>query len=232
MAQVTASPAPLGRRARVHVFVDFWNFHLSMKRVDEDFSADFKALGPILAQAAMDLVDAGAQCEFAGMDLYLSTDESSQAEAGLRKWATQTVTRFPGVNVTVIPRVKEVQGPKCPSCHKIVEVCPDCGHDMRGTEEKGVDVRIATDMIMLAWVDSYDIAVLVSADSDFVPVAAFLQTKGKKIIHAQFPPRGAALSQKCWGSFNVGAIRERFRFAKKAAALLSPASVLIPKKKA
>jgi uncharacterized LabA/DUF88 family protein len=89
---------------------------------------------------------------------------------------------------------------------------------MRGTEEKGVDVRIATDMIMLAWVDSYDIAVLVSADSDFVLVAAFLQTKGKKIIHAQFPPRGAALSQKCWGSFNIGALREKFRFVKKVAA--------------
>jgi uncharacterized LabA/DUF88 family protein len=56
---------------------------------------------------------------------------------------------------------------------------------MRGTEEKGVDVRIATDMIMLAWVDSYDIAILVSSDSDFVPVASFLQTKVKKIIHGQ-----------------------------------------------
>jgi uncharacterized LabA/DUF88 family protein len=86
---------------------------------------------------------------------------------------------------------------------------------MRGTEEKGVDVRIATDMIMLAWVDSYDVAVLVSSDSDFVPVAAFLQTKGKKVIHAQFPPRGAQLSQKCWGSFSIPAIREKFRLAPK-----------------
>jgi len=89
--------------------------------------------------------------------------------------------------------------------------CPSCGSDMRGTEEKGVDVRIATDMVMLAWVDSYDIAVLVSSDSDFVPVAQFLQTKGKKVVHAAFPPRGALLSQKCWGSIDVPSIREEFR---------------------
>ncbi|WP_419936862.1 NYN domain-containing protein [Candidatus Palauibacter sp.] len=43
---------------------------------------------------------------------------------------------------------------------------------MRGTEEKGVDVRMATDMISLAWVDNYDIAVLVSSDRDFVQPGA------------------------------------------------------------
>lgn len=40
---------------------------------------------------------------------------------------------------------------------------------MRGTQEKGVDVRIATDMITLAGADDYDVAVLVSSDADFVP---------------------------------------------------------------
>ena len=49
---------------------------------------------------------------------------------------------------------------------------------MRGTEEKGVDVRMATDMISLAWADNYDTAVLVSLDRDFVPVAEFLETRG------------------------------------------------------
>ena len=55
-----------------------------------------------------------------------------------------------------------------------VATCPACGADMRGTEEKGVDLRMATDMIRLAWSDNYDIAVLVSSDQDFVPVAEFL----------------------------------------------------------
>src|ERR1700737_1539356 len=151
-------------KPRIDVFVDFWNFHLSMKRADEQFATDLKALGPPLAKAVMNPVEAGSPLEYGGMNVYLSTDESSQAEANLRKWATQTVDRFPGVNVTMVPRVKEVQGPKCPECREIIQTCPKCGNDMRGTEEKGVDVRIATDMIMLAWVDSYDIAALVSSD--------------------------------------------------------------------
>lgn len=205
------------RRQRVHIFVDFWNFELSMKRFDASFRADFRKLGPCLVRAAMELVDAGSIGEYAGMGVYLSSDESSTAEAGLRKWATNTLDRFPGIAVTLVPRVREASGPKCPGCYEIVHRCPSCGGDMRGTEEKGVDVRIATDMIMLAWVDSYDIAVLVSSDADFVPVAQFLQTKGKKVLHAQFPPRGAQLSQKCWGSLNLPALREEFRLASRVA---------------
>ena len=83
---------------------------------------------------------------------------------------------------------------------------------MRGTEEKGVDVRMATDMISLAWVDNYDVAVLVSSDRDFVPVAEFLETKGIKVIHGAFPPRGAQLTARCWGSVDIAGLREEFRF--------------------
>ncbi len=82
---------------------------------------------------------------------------------------------------------------------------------MRGAKEKGVDVQIATDMITLAWENTYDIAVLVSADSDFVPLAEFLKTKGKKVVHGQFPPKGAELAQKCWAPIDLTAIRQTFR---------------------
>ena len=85
---------------------------------------------------------------------------------------------------------------------------------MRGSKEKGVDVQIATDMVTLAWEDTYDAAVLVSADLDFVPMAEYLSTKGKKVIHAQFPPKGAELNEKCWGRFDMVALREKFRFKK------------------
>ncbi len=83
---------------------------------------------------------------------------------------------------------------------------------MKGTEEKGVDVRMATDMISLAWADNYDIAVLVSSDRDFVPVAEFLETRGIKVIHEAFPPSGAQLTARCWGSVNIVRLREECRF--------------------
>ncbi|MEI9888408.1 MAG: NYN domain-containing protein [Rhizomicrobium sp.] len=72
-----------------------------------------------------------------------------------------------------------------------------------GTEEKGVDSRIVTDMISLAWINNYDVAVLVSSDRDFVPVAEFLQTKGVKVVHGAFPPVGSQLTQKCWAHINM-----------------------------
>lgn len=86
------------------------------------------------------------------------------------------------------------------------------GHE--GDRRKGVDVRMATDMISLAWADNYDIAVLVSSDRGFVPVAEFLETRGIKVIHGAFPPMGAQLTRKCWGSINVADLREGFRFAR------------------
>lgn len=82
---------------------------------------------------------------------------------------------------------------------------------MRRTREKSVDVRMATDMISLAWASNYDIAVLVSSDRDFVPVAEFLETRGIKVIHAAFPPKGAQLTARCWGSLSVPGLRDAFR---------------------
>ncbi|WP_419166625.1 NYN domain-containing protein [Candidatus Palauibacter sp.] len=55
-------------------------------------------------------------------------------------------------------------------------------------------------MIRLAWVDNYDVAVLVSSDRDFVPVAEFLETRGIKVIHGAFPPKGAHPYSKMLGA--------------------------------
>ena len=81
---------------------------------------------------------------------------------------------------------------------------------MRGTEEKGVDTSVVTDMISLAWEDNYDVAVLVSADKDFIPVAEFLERKGKKVLHGAFPPKGSELTRKCWGSIDLKKERGKF----------------------
>lgn len=200
-----------GQRYRVRVFVDFWNYTLSMQRTDNEFRTDWKQLGPSLAKAATEAVNSGAVGEYQGLNFYGSYGEN---EKKLHRWATTVVDTFPGVNVSIVPRQKKRSPPKCPTCHDEVANCPACGADMRGNEEKGVDVRMATAMISLAWADNYDIAVLVSSDRDFVPVAEFLETKGVKVIHGAFPPQGAQLTQKCWGSINVADLREHFRFAK------------------
>ena len=77
-------------------------------------------------------------------------------------------------------------------------MCHACGTDMRGTEEKGVGVRMATGMVSLAWADDYDIAVLASSDRDFVPVAECLETRGIKGFHGAFWPIGVQFTVRCW----------------------------------
>lgn len=202
-------------KLRVFGFIDFWNFQLELNRIDPPrFDADFKILGGILSTAAVGVVDKTATPDFCGLNVYISSDMNSQAEAGLRRWAT-VVDKFPGVNIRMVARKKQKEGPRCPNdgCRVIIDKCPVCDGDMRGAKEKGVDVQIATDMITLAWENTYDVAVLVSADSDFVPLAEFLKTKGKKVIHGQFPPKGAELAQKCWAPIDLTAIRKMFQRA-------------------
>lgn len=206
------SEPPAEHRVRVKVFVDFWNFQLSLNSLpgEERFEADWRVLGSVLAQAALRTVDEQSVMAYQGVDVYGSYGESA-ADLRLRKWAENKLAAFPGVHVEMLPRRKVRSGPMCPSCHATISNCPSCNADMRGTEEKGVDTRLTTAMISLAWVDNYDVALLVSSDRDFVPVVEFLGTKGVKVVHGAFPPNAAELTRKCWGSIDIPAIRERFR---------------------
>ena len=198
-------------RVRVKVFVDFWNFQLLMNNVAPGFKVDWQSMGLVLAQESLRIVDAAASVAYQGMNVYGSYDAASKKDEGLLKWALNTLNRFAGVQVTMLPRQRKKRGPVCPSCHEEISSCPKCQSDIRGTEEKGVDTRIATDMIKLAWVDNYDVAVLLSSDRDFVPVVEFLSTRGIKTIHGAFQHQGSLLSQTCWGNIQVPQVMERFR---------------------
>jgi uncharacterized LabA/DUF88 family protein len=69
-------------------------------------------------------------------------------------------------------------------------VCMNCGARWMVYEEKETDVNIAIAMFEDAVLDAYDVAVLVSGDSDLRPVVAAVKSlrTGKRII-AAFPPR-------------------------------------------
>lgn len=193
---------------RVHVFVDFWNYVLSMKQVDESYKTDWRAFPKVMTREAGNLVDATAMSIYAGMNVYGSYNPKS--ETALKNWATNTLDTFPGVNAQFKERTKKKSPPKCPVCHHEIHNCPECGADMRGTEEKGVDTRLAADLVSLAWEGAYDIAILISADQDFVPAAEYLQNKGIKVIHGGFPPHGMLLRQKCWGTIDIPNFRQEF----------------------
>ena len=78
--------------------------------------------------------------------------------------------------------------------------------------EKGVDVKIATDMVALAYAGEYDVAVLVSGDGDLAPAVHEVRRIGRRVENAmtrarrswhlvqestRFIPIGRALFERC-----------------------------------
>ena len=201
------------RRHRVRVFVDFWNYTLSMRDVDEAFRTDWSQLGPVLARADAAIVDADATGECQRPNFYGSPDPARAADRKLHRWATTVVDTFPGVSVSIVPCQKKRSPPVCPACHAAVRTCPACGvHERHRREGCRRAHGHRHDQPGLA--DNYDVAALVSFDRDFVPVAEFLETRGIRVIHGAFPPRGAQLTARCWGSIDVPRPREEFRFTR------------------
>lgn len=200
---------------RYRVFVDYWNFQLRLNELeaatrgvdDYRFKVDWRGLGQWLTQKACVAMGADPPAtSFDGVVIYASYNPKTDEGRRFHRWATTWLDRQPGVTVHAFER-KPKAPPKCPQCHRAIDLCPHCGKTMWGTVEKGVDTLIATDLIRLAWEDAYDVAVLASSDSDLVPAVDFLNQKGRKIIQAGFPPSGVDLATACWGSFDVFADR-------------------------
>ena len=201
---------------RVRVFVDYWNFQLTMNQketqgrgvLDRRFKVDWRGLGPWLAKKACTAVGIDSY-SFDGVIIYTSYNSATSEGKGYRGWVTSWLNRQPGVSVVCLER-KPRALPKCPSCYREIEYCPydGCKKKIASTVEKGVDTFIATDMIRLAWENAYDLAVLATSDSDLVPAANFLNLKARKVIQAGFPPLGIDLATACWASFDVYADRQ------------------------
>jgi uncharacterized LabA/DUF88 family protein len=202
-----AAPAPL---LKVRIFVDYWNFTLACKTLTPGFRFDWSNIGPLFAAEAAMMVNQAIPHSYEAMHVYGSYSPHQGADMKFKHWLTSTLDKQPGVIVEAVERKLKKSAPKCPKCYEAAMLCVSCGADMRGTEEKGVDTRIVTDMMSLAWSGGYDVAVLVSADRDFVPVAEELQKRGFKVIHAQINGAGQDLARHCWGVLKVDTLMSRF----------------------
>ena len=83
------------------------------------------------------------------------------------------------------------------------EKCPQCGHEygVSFRIEKGVDVHLATDMLVYAFDDQYDTAILVSQDGDYVPAVKEVLRLRKRVENADFAYRlPSHLSKSCSAS--------------------------------
>jgi uncharacterized LabA/DUF88 family protein len=190
---------------KVRVFVDFWNFQLALNEATpEGYRPDWLLVRDWLVSSARDLVlpDQSQTLQFEGIHVYISYNSKTEKGRGLHRFATNTLARFPGFVVTCVER-KAKGPPVCPQCHERIEDCPFCGAKIIRTVEKGIDTAIVTEMITLAFEDAWQVAVLVSSDRDFIPAVSYLGKKGRKVIHAGFPPTGTDLATACWASIDL-----------------------------
>lgn len=197
---------------RIAVFIDYWNFQLTLNQKvgalrgqDTRVKVDWRNLGKLLATEACGVlsVDPGA-LSYEGCYVYTSFNPATEEGKKFKAWATNWLDRQPGINVELRERRRK-SAQRCPSCHQEIVNCPHagCGKPIIASEEKGVDTFLVTDLLRLGLSNSYDAAVLASLDADMVPAVQYIQTTGKKVVQAGFPPQGTTLATECWGSFNV-----------------------------
>jgi uncharacterized LabA/DUF88 family protein len=85
--------------------------------------------------------------------------------------------------------------------------CHVCGSVWLSYNEKMTDVNIATQMLIDAYKDKYDAAILISGDSDLVPpIKAIHEIFNNKRIIVAFPPKrnNNSVSLVAKGSFTIG----------------------------
>ena len=91
-----------------------------------------------------------------------------------------------------------------------ITTCNKCKASWNSPEEKMTDVRIATELLLDAFDDRFDTAMILSGDSDLVPPIEEVRKRfGQKRIVVAFPPRRASglLSTAAHASFTIGKVK-------------------------
>ena len=91
-------------------------------------------------------------------------------------------------------------------CSASPVTCRNCGYTYQAQHEKMTDVNIAVEMMSDAYQDGFDVALLVSADSDLVgPVKAIQKLFSQKRVVPVFPPDrwSSALNTTARGSLQI-----------------------------
>jgi uncharacterized LabA/DUF88 family protein len=186
---------------RVRIFIDFWNLQLAWNELQRAQGRDQnvaripweEALPRVLTERT------NPKALYVGTHVYASTDPVNPADQGLKRFL-HVMDGFPGYNVTVKDR-RPASPVKCsnPDCRSPIRTCPSCKQTIRRTVEKGIDSSLLTDLIRSAFDSTFDYAVLVTEDSDFVPAVKFIQERWtKQIVHCFFRGKSDELRNACW----------------------------------
>ena len=194
-----------GRPRRVRVFIDYWNFARDWYSIHErqpDKNMDWAAL-PAAILEALDRVPLlrSTRKELRAVKVYtslqppkdsgfddLDEEEKLGEERRLNDWFQNDLDQLTAYTVDITPRADDPLQ------------CDVCGHRNSHFVEQGVDTKIAIDLVALASSDLYDIAVLVTNDSDLVPSVQCVQDSlDKLVLHLGFEDIETEVRTAAWG---------------------------------
>ena len=171
---------------KVMVFIDYQNFFISWKwknRGRKPPFVDYQKLGRLINRQ----IPLDSEVIKTYLFAYKPCDELMLLEPYQRyyNWLT-------GMKKT--PYLEVIEGRQ--DIHRIHGVEFDINDPSTyTTEEKETDINIATHMITKGFQNAYDIAILVSGDTDYVQVIRTLHDLGKIVVIAHFPEQNIAKYQ-------------------------------------
>ena len=187
------------------IFIDGQNFWRSLTRNAADVRVDYNKLADYLVEE----VHQGSQIvgDFVGAHYYV----------GLGQDAPITVLGF--LNNLKLQKGYFVHtGPRS----NRVMTCFKCGSANTFTVEKRIDTQLTADMIRLAAVGAYDVAILVSGDADFIPAIEAVAALGKQVWIATWSITELSmdLRRHCFSWISIQAGIEVFRAKSREAKIL------------
>lgn len=170
---------------KVCIFIDGQNFYRSLQRYDETLRVDYDRLATWITETVR-----GPSALFVGAYYYVgvSADAPPQVEGFLKGLELRQ-----GYYVRREPRKRRTGR------------CPSCGIEYDYTTEKRVDSRMVAELIHFAANGTYDAAVLVSGDDDFVPAVEAVNALGKQVWVATWSADelSSDLRVRCFGQIRL-----------------------------
>jgi uncharacterized LabA/DUF88 family protein len=175
---------------------DFWNFQLCWNdafpfdkaKGQSPTRIDWKGIPSVLmSELPTSLGSPKEPLQFRGINVYASVNPDPQGkDVALKNFLHKVLNQMPGYQVFVFDR-KERRS------------FDANGQPVVRMIEKGVDTRIVTDLFAGAINNTYQVALLISNDSDYCPAIATIQERlDKQIIHVGFRRGGDEIRSACW----------------------------------
>ncbi len=184
---------------RARIFVDYWNFQLNWNERANEERCDWLALPWALVRAAErtarvpDLI-------YEGTHIYASVDPNNEH---LLNWLETFLERQPGFVVNLARLLRRHRPVRCSACGSENEACPECGEPFAMSTSKGLTTQIVVDLMALHTNNACDVPVIVSSDTELMPVIQYLTNHGVKVIHAGWREAGLDLARQAWASIEL-----------------------------